>query len=245
MVDKSLQKGFLSVVNGCIEHVFAIQSIINAMDHSLPLSLSFIDLKNAFGSISHNYISDIIKLIKLPTQFTRYLTNLYSSISAHISTKDWKAQPFPISMGVFQGDTLSPLLLLIAFNPIIQSVVIHPSRGFSLKLPNHTESNQHTLPCQNSHIYALWEENNSKETLGWYLARVLTVDNLGRTNSCTRRVDTQRRSVFSKLSGHQQRVMGNGSCLIFVTHHPQFTKSNLFTLRSTASHARSKGMQMT
>ena len=61
MVDKSLQKGFLSGVNGCIEHVFAIQSmIINAMDHSLPLSLSFIDLKNAFGSISHNYISDII-----------------------------------------------------------------------------------------------------------------------------------------------------------------------------------------
>ena len=59
MTDKSLQKGFLSGVNGCIKHVFAIQSmIINVMDHSLPLFLSFIDLKNAFGFISHTYLSD-------------------------------------------------------------------------------------------------------------------------------------------------------------------------------------------
>ena len=32
-----------------------------------------------------------------------------------------------------------------------------------------------------------------------------------------RRVDTQRRFVFSKLSGHQHRVMENAFCLIFVT----------------------------
>ena len=48
----------MAVLSMCL---LAIQSMItNAMDHSLPLSLSFIDLKNAFGSISHNYISDII-----------------------------------------------------------------------------------------------------------------------------------------------------------------------------------------
>ena len=145
----------------------------------------------------------IIKLIKLPTQFTSYLTNLYSSISAHISTKDWKTHLFPISKCVFQGDTLSPLLFLIAFNPIIQSVVIHPSRGFSLKLPNHTESNQHALPCPNSHIYALWEENNSKETLGWYLARVLTVDNLGRAK------------LLYKKGGHTEEV-----CLLQIKWTP-------------------------
>ena len=170
MVDKSLQKGFLNNISGCIEHVFVIQTmIINAMNHSLPLSLSFIDLKNAFGSIYHTYISDIIKLIKLLPQFTSYLNNLYSSISAHISTKDWKTQPFPISKGVFQGDTLSSLLFLIAFNPIIQSVVIHPSRGFSLKLPNHTESNQHPLPCLNSHIYLCGRKKKSKKLLAGIL----------------------------------------------------------------------------
>lgn len=88
MIDKSLQKGFLRGVNGCIEHVFGIQSmIINAMEHPIPHTLSFIDLRNAFGSILHAYINDILKFIMLPQEFTAYVSNLYSSISAYISIK--------------------------------------------------------------------------------------------------------------------------------------------------------------
>ena len=244
MVDKFLQKGFQSGINGCIEHVFAMQSmIINAMDHSLPLSLSFIDLKNAFGSISHNYISDIIKLIKLLTQFTSYLTNLYSSISAHISTKDWKTQPFPISKGIFQGDTLSPLLFLIAFNPIIQSVVIHHSRGFPLKIPNHTESNPPPTMPKLPYLCSVGGKKILKETLGWYLARVLTVDNLDRAK------------LQYKKGGHTEEVCllqikwtpakGNGKWFLPGFCDPPSTRSNLSTLLSTASHTRSEGMQMT
>ena len=71
------------------------------MEHSLPLSLSFIDLRNAFGSILCVYISDILKFMKLPPEFTNYMNNLYSLLSAHISTKDWKMQAFIISKGVF------------------------------------------------------------------------------------------------------------------------------------------------
>ena len=124
MIDKSLQKGFIRGVNGYMEYVFAVQSIIsNAQEHSLPFVMSFVDLWNAFGSISHSYINDIIHFVKLPPppEFTNYVNNLYSSLSAQISTKDWITESFPIQRGVFQGDTLSPLLFLIAFNPMIQS----------------------------------------------------------------------------------------------------------------------------
>ena len=69
ILDTSLQKGFLRGVNGCMEHIFAIQSILtNAKDHSLPLSMSFIDLKNAFGSGSYSYIMDMLHYIKLPKE---------------------------------------------------------------------------------------------------------------------------------------------------------------------------------
>ena len=67
MVDKSLQKGFIRGVNGYMEYVFAVQSIIsNAQEHSLPFVMSFVDLWNAFGSISHSYINDIIHFVELP-----------------------------------------------------------------------------------------------------------------------------------------------------------------------------------
>ena len=166
MVDKSLQKGFLRGVNGCTEHVFAIQAMVqNAMEHSLPLALSFIDLKNAFGSISQ------LKLIKLPREFTDYISTLYSSISAHVFTKHWKTQHFSITKGVFQEDTLPPLLFFIAINPIIQSVALYPaSRGFALKLPIQSELKEQPLPKPNSYVYALWDEKNSDEVTGWYIS---------------------------------------------------------------------------
>ena len=50
VVDPSLQKSSLRGINGCVEHIFALQQIFsNVKEHSLPFSLSFIDLKNAFG----------------------------------------------------------------------------------------------------------------------------------------------------------------------------------------------------
>ena len=119
------------------------------------------------------------KLIKLPRELTNYISNLYSSITASVSTKEWRTQPFPINKGVFQGDTLSPFLFLIAFNPIIQSVAIHPNRGFAFKLSIQSEPDQQVLPIPNSYIYALWEKENSDEALDWYLAKVLSMDHLG------------------------------------------------------------------
>ena len=61
IIDPLLQKGFLCGINGCLEHIFDAQQILsNAKEHQHHLSLSFIDLKNAYGSISHQYIFNIL-----------------------------------------------------------------------------------------------------------------------------------------------------------------------------------------
>ena len=54
LIDTSLQKGFLSGMNGTMEHIFALSAIVqNAIDHGLPIAVTLLDLKNAFGSIFH------------------------------------------------------------------------------------------------------------------------------------------------------------------------------------------------
>ena len=64
IVDSNLQKGFLSGVNGTVEHVFAIASILdNAIQQGLPLALTFLDLKNAFCSIAHPLIRDMLNIV--------------------------------------------------------------------------------------------------------------------------------------------------------------------------------------
>ena len=63
-----------------VEHIFSVQSIIgSAHEYCQPLTPCFIDLKNAFSSIAHLYIHNILHFMKLPPEFTNYVKNLYSS----------------------------------------------------------------------------------------------------------------------------------------------------------------------
>ncbi len=144
LIDTSLQKGFLSNISGTMEHIFATSSIVqNAMHHGLPLSVTFLDLKNAFGSVSHQLIADMLDHVGVPVELRSYISSAYSQLTAYVACKKWSTSPFPIHRGVFQGDTLSPLIFLIAFNPVIQLAQSLSTLGFRLILP---DSNQRELP---------------------------------------------------------------------------------------------------
>ena len=54
IIDTSIQKGFLTGINGTMEHIFSVTSVLeHAKSNGLPLNISFLDLRNAFGSVSH------------------------------------------------------------------------------------------------------------------------------------------------------------------------------------------------
>ena len=95
----------------------------------------------------------------------------------YVKTKKWSTDKFKISKGVFEGDTLSPLILLISFNPIIQLAQSLNACGFCLRMP----SSSPETPKINSYmyIYALWDESNSDEPTGWYLAKVISIEGDG------------------------------------------------------------------
>ena len=74
IINPELQKGFLSGNPKVFEHVLSLNAIIdNAKQHSLPLSMTFIDLRNAFGSAPHKLISDMLHHIHVPAQIQEYM----------------------------------------------------------------------------------------------------------------------------------------------------------------------------
>ena len=163
-------------INGTMEHIFSVSAIIqNAIERGLLLAMTFLDLANAFGSVSHELILDMLVHCKLSQEVISYITSLYSKLTAYVKTRKWSTDKFKIGRGVFQGDTLSPLIFLIAFNPVIQLAQSLNTCGFCLRIP----SNLSGMPKTNSYIYALWDEPNSNEPVGWYLAKVNSIESDG------------------------------------------------------------------
>ena len=139
----------------------------NAKAHGLPLAMTFIDLRNAF--LHH---------IKVPPELSLYIHNLYSNLSAFISTKQWITDMFPIERGVFQGDTLSPLIFLLCFNPIFKLAQSLQGKGFSLHLPVPSSEG---LPPVGSHFYVEWNEVDSPDPSGFYLCSAIRYHSDGST----------------------------------------------------------------
>ena len=105
-----------------------------------------------------------------------YFSLLWQAFSLH-SHQGLETPRFSIERGVFQGDTLSPLIFLLAFNPIVEAInSVEP--GFQLMLPSQS-CNEASLPGINTYIYARWDEEGSDERPGWYLAKILSIDSMG------------------------------------------------------------------
>ena len=67
IINPSTQKGFLRNLNSVIEYIHALNAILNqACELRVPFSITFLDLKNAFGSIPHCLISDMFQLVGIP-----------------------------------------------------------------------------------------------------------------------------------------------------------------------------------
>ena len=51
--DPSVQKQFVTGLPGAFDHIYAISAILqDALSNKRPLMMTFLDLKNAFGSVS-------------------------------------------------------------------------------------------------------------------------------------------------------------------------------------------------
>jgi len=131
IINFSLQKGFLTGITGTAEPIFTTTATIQ---HGIPLAVTFLD-QNAFGSVAHALITDILVHIKLPSGRISHILDGYTKLSATVKTKEWKTPPFEIKWGMFQGDTLSPVIFLTVFNPLVEFSNHLPTCGFSLKVP--------------------------------------------------------------------------------------------------------------
>ena len=117
---------------GCLDalHIDGMAARI-AKREKMDLSVAWIDYQKAFDRVPHQWILDMLTAIKTPRRIVRCLAHIIPMWSTTFSVgRRERAQMFDIQYkrGIFQGDSLSPLLFCLALSPI--SHRLRRTKGF-------------------------------------------------------------------------------------------------------------------
>lgn len=110
------QKAFLPGIAGCVEHTQTLNTVMkDAKEHHRAITVTWLDLWNAYGSVRHSFIKYATERNHFPLEMVVLLENYYTGLTAHVVTEQWESEKFTFEIGMFQGCTLSTILFNIVY----------------------------------------------------------------------------------------------------------------------------------
>ena len=126
LLDTRVQKAFQSKIPGCEEHQFKLRSAIqDANSNTRSLTIAWIDLENAYGSVPHKLITFSLNHYQVNPYLVDLVSNLYTDLKASVLTPSWSTPSFAMQKGVFQGDPLSVSIFNVVINTLVDPLVHH------------------------------------------------------------------------------------------------------------------------
>ncbi len=108
----STQKGFFPT-DGCAEHTFLMESLLSdSKRRRKVLRIAWLDLSNAFGSVSHALLWKMMERLQIPSPFIALCREIYNG----------KIPVIPLRTGIKQGCPLSPLLFNLALEALLPAL---------------------------------------------------------------------------------------------------------------------------
>ena len=110
-------------VPGCIEHYTKLAAAINeARACHKSICVCWLDLANAYGSVHHELIKFSLRFYHAPSKLLDTVGNLYTNLSASISTPHGPTNAIPLKIGIYQGDPLSVTIFNTVMNTYLDGL---------------------------------------------------------------------------------------------------------------------------
>jgi hypothetical protein len=136
------QKAFVPGVSGCTEHIAQANMAMNiANSNQRGLYILAIDLKDAFGSVSHKLLENNLKLLNLPEAVRNVIINSYDDASVQITTIKGITEDIQIKKGVKQGCPLSPALFNAFIDPLVRRLNSSDMKQYDVAADQNEQNN--------------------------------------------------------------------------------------------------------
>ena len=110
-------------MSGTFEHIVEMIHIINhSRKQQRSVTITLIDLKNAFGEVHHSLIQSVLRYHYRPDEINCIVKILYDDFHLSIITNDFHTKYIAVEKGVLQGDSVSPLIFNLIKNTFVQCV---------------------------------------------------------------------------------------------------------------------------
>ncbi|EEB19129.1 reverse transcriptase, putative [Pediculus humanus corporis] len=145
---------------GCKE-VLLINKLImaSAKQKRKNLSMAWIDYQKAFDSVPHEWIIEALKIYKVDPNITAFCEKSMKNWCTQLEVQKYSSRKIFIKRGIFQGDSLSPLLFCMSLIPLSRQLNIK-DQGYEL-VPGGRKIT-HMLYMDDLKIYAKNEEELNK-----------------------------------------------------------------------------------
>lgn len=119
----NVQKGFFRNFCGCQENILIVKELIKDTERkNQPLSLLFLDIENAYGSLKRSVIEYCLEEYKFPESIKKYIRGFYHQNKGIISVGGLNYDKFDWNVGVYQGDSLANILFITSINIILNHI---------------------------------------------------------------------------------------------------------------------------
>ncbi len=131
-IDISVQKAGVPGFPGCVEHSAMIWHTIQlAKSNKQDLSVVWLDLANAYGSVPHKLIEFAMEFFYIPQKLINYLMKYYELFQMRFTTTAYTTGWQDLQVGIPMGCTVSPVLFVMAME-IITRGAMNYGRGVEI-----------------------------------------------------------------------------------------------------------------
>ena len=153
------QKGCTRGTSGTKMQLLTNKSILeNCRKNQRNLTTTWIDYKKAYDSVPHSWLKKVLKIYKINPNIIRLIEGAMDRWETSITLNHEKGSihipNIKVKRGIFQGDAMSPLLFVMALNPL-SNLINNLNRGYRMQARNRNSPQiSHLLYMDDLKLYA-------------------------------------------------------------------------------------------
>ena len=102
------------------DNLHLIREVLEGIEDDTEAALISLDQSKAFDRVDHRFLASVLETAGFKPEFRRWISMMYHNPQAVVQVNGRRSRVFAIERSVRQGCPLSPLLYVLALEPLLR-----------------------------------------------------------------------------------------------------------------------------